>query len=113
TISSLYLRGGTVFILAAMVGSLLLTSRAQSSPLEGACARVDDQLIEVGETLGRCLPVGGDAKGTGVTFGAAAKIAGKWFSDDDVAFTAILPATEKKDDVLYWRAVTFNAFILG
>ena len=49
--------------------------------------------------------MGGDAKGTGVTFGAAAKIAGKWFSDDDIAFTAILPATEKKDDILYWRAV--------
>ena len=48
-----------------------------------------------------------------MTFGAAAKIAGKWFSDDDVAFTAILPATEKNDDVLYWRAVTFNTFILG
>ena len=113
TISSLYLRGGTVFILAAMLGSLLLTNRAASSPLAGAWAPVHDQLIEVGETLGRFLPVGGDAKGTGVTFGAAAKIAGKWFSDDDVAFSAILPATEKKDDNLYWRAVTFNAFILG
>ncbi len=113
TISSLYLRGGTVFILAAMVGSLLLTTRAASSPLAGAWAPVHDQLIEVGETLGRFLPVGGDAKGTGVTFGAAAKIAGKWFSDDDIAFTAILPATEKKDDNLYWRAVTFNSFILG
>jgi transglutaminase-like putative cysteine protease len=113
TISSLYLRGGTVFIFAAMVGSLLLTARAASSPLAGAWAPVHDQLIEVGETLGRFLPVGGDAKGTGVTFGAAAKIAGKWFSDDDVAFTAMLPTTEKKDDNLYWRAVTFNAFILG
>ena len=43
-----------------------------------------------------------------MTFGPRAKIAGKWFSDDDVAFTATLPATEKKDDNLYWRAVTFN-----
>ena len=64
TISSLYLRGGTVFILAAMLGSLLLTTRAASSPLAGAWAPVHDQLIEVGETLGRFLPVGGDAKGT-------------------------------------------------
>ncbi len=112
TISSLYLRGGTVFILVAMVGSLLLMQRAASSPLAGAWAPVHDQLIEVGETLGRFLPVGGDARGTGVTFGASAQIAGKWFSDDDVAFTAILPATEKKDENLYWRAVTFNRFIL-
>ena len=31
TISALYLRGGTVFILGAMVGSLLLTARAASA----------------------------------------------------------------------------------
>ena len=35
TISSLYLRGGTVFILAAMVGSLLLTTRAALEPAGG------------------------------------------------------------------------------
>ena len=56
TISSLYLRGGTVFILAAMLGSLLLTTRAASSPLAGAWAPVHDQLIEVGETLASSCP---------------------------------------------------------
>ena len=113
TISSLYLRGGTVFIVAALLGSLLLTARAHSSPLASAWAPVHDQLLEVGETLGRFLPVGGDAKGTGVNFGEGARIAGKWFSDDGIAFTATLPATEKTDDNLYWRAVTFNTFILS
>ena len=65
TISSLYLRGGTVFILAAMFGSLLLTQRAASSPLAGAWGPVHDQLVEVGETIGRLLPVGGNVRGGG------------------------------------------------
>jgi transglutaminase-like putative cysteine protease len=109
TISSLYLRGGTVFILAAMLGSLVLTQRAASNPLAGAWGPVHDQLIEVGESLARYLPVGGDANGNGVSFGASAKIAGKWFSDDKVAFTATVPTSEKSEN-LYWRAVTFNTF---
>ncbi len=111
TISSLYLRGGTVFIVAAMFGSLVLTYRAASSPLAGAWDGVHDQLIEFGESIGKYLPTGGNARGTGVTFGSSAIIAGKWFSDDNVAFTAQLPATEKRKD-LYWRAVTFNTFDL-
>ena len=65
TISSLYLRGGTVFIFAAMFGSLLLTTRAASSPLAGAWRPVHDQLVEVGETIGRILPVGGNLRGGG------------------------------------------------
>ncbi|HEY6568738.1 MAG TPA: transglutaminaseTgpA domain-containing protein, partial [Candidatus Limnocylindrales bacterium] len=111
TISSLYLRGGTVFIVAALVGSLVLTTRAASSPLAGAWDGVHDQLIDLGETIGRFLPVGGDAKGTGVSFGSAARISGKWFSDENTAFSATLPPGTRKG--LYWRAVTFNAFNLS
>ena len=48
TISSLYLRGGTVFILVAMLGSLLLMQRAASSPLAGAWEPVRQQLVERG-----------------------------------------------------------------
>ncbi len=110
TISSLYLRGGTVFILAAMLGSLVLTARAASNPLAGAWGPVHDQLIEVGESLSKYLPVGGDANGNGVTFGSSAKIAGKWFTDDGIAFTATLPTTEKTAN-LYWRAATFDTFV--
>src|SRR4029077_10522835 len=58
TISSLYLRGGTVFLVAAMIGSMFLTQRAASSPLAGAWSGVDDQLIELGEGISRWLPMG-------------------------------------------------------
>ena len=70
-------------------------ARAASNPLAGAWGPVHDQLIEVGESLSKYLPVGGDANGNGVTFGSSAKIAGKWFTDDGIAFTATLPTTEK------------------
>jgi transglutaminase-like putative cysteine protease len=49
--------------------------------------------------------------GAGVTFGAAARIPEKWFSDDSTAFTAVLPAGTNTG--LYWRAVTFNQFNLA
>ena len=111
TISSLYLRGGTVFIVGALLGSLVLTARAASSPLAGAWDGVHDQLLDLGESIGRFLPVGGDANGTGVNFGSGARIAAKWFSDENTAFTAVLPPGAKKG--LYWRAVTFNTFDLA
>ena len=49
TISSLYLRGGTVFIVAALIGSMFLTQRAASAPLAGAWTGISDQLIELGD----------------------------------------------------------------
>ena len=57
TISSLYLRGGTVFIVAAMAGSMLLTQRAASAPLAGAWTGINDRLIELGEDLSRLAAV--------------------------------------------------------
>jgi transglutaminase-like putative cysteine protease len=110
-IASLYLRSGAVFIALAMVGSLLLTQRAASAPLAGAWQGVDAQLVEVGETLGRLFPVGGDIRGGGgVTFSSTARIGGRWFSDDGVAFVATVPTTLPKDT--YWRAATYDQFLL-
>ena len=91
-ISSLYLRGGTVFILVAMAASLVLTQRASSAPLAGAWQGVGDQLVQVGQDLARLFPVGGDIRGTGgVSFGSTARISGRWVGDDGVAFTAPSP----------------------
>ena len=109
--SELYLRGGTVFVLVAMVASLGLTAKASSSPLAGAWGSIDRQLIGVGEAIQRLFPVGGDVRGTGsVTFGGGARISGRWFSNDDVAFTAVVPAGTPSG--LKWRAGTYDAFQL-
>ena len=109
-LSSLYLRGGTVFIVVAMFGSLVLTQRAASSPLSGAWSGVNDQLIEYGETLSRLFPLGGDARTPGgVRFGSSARISSQWFSDDGVAFVAAVPVDSPLDR---WRAATYDQFSL-
>ncbi len=111
TISSLYLRGGMVFIVAALLGSLVLTYRAASAPLAGAWHGIDSQLVELGETVSRLFPVGGDIRGGGgVTFGSSARIENRWFSDQGVAFQATVPANA---DDMYWRAATYDTFALS
>jgi transglutaminase-like putative cysteine protease len=55
--------------------------------------------------------VGGDLRGGGgVAFGSVARIAGQWFSDDGVAFTAKVPAGS---GVFVWRAATYDTFSLA
>ncbi len=109
-ISALYLRGGAVFILVAMAASLLLTQRAASAPLAGAWDGMDDQLIRIAQDIGRLFPVGGALRGGGgVTFGSTARISDRWFSDDEVAFTATVPA---ETEGLRWRAATYDTFAL-
>ncbi|HSL76464.1 MAG TPA: hypothetical protein VK867_05930, partial [Candidatus Limnocylindrales bacterium] len=50
-ISALYLRGGTVFIIAAITGSLALTAAASSKPLAGAWTDVGARVVEWGQFL--------------------------------------------------------------
>jgi transglutaminase-like putative cysteine protease len=109
-IAGLYLRGGTVFIALAVVGSLVLTQRAASAPLAGAWKGIDRQLIELSEEFSRYLPMGGDLRAIGgVTFGSAARIPDRWYSDQGVAFRASVPLDAPE---LYWRAATYDAFVL-
>ena len=57
TISALYLRGGTIFIIAAISGSLLLTNAASSAPLAGAWTDVGRARHRVGP-VPREVPAG-------------------------------------------------------
>jgi transglutaminase-like putative cysteine protease len=108
TISAMYLRGGTVFIVLAMLGAGLLTTRAASNPLANAWDGVDDQLIAFGERISRFLPMGGALRPIGgVQFGEVARIGDTWITDPGIAFTATIPATE---DNLKWRAATYDTY---
>ena len=94
----------------AMTGSLLLTQRAASAPLAGAWDGIDDQLIRFAQDVGRLFPVGGALRGGGgVTFGSTARISDRWYTDEEVAFTATVPAETKG---LRWRAATYDTFAL-
>ena len=109
-ISGLYLRGGTVFIGIAVVGSLLLTRFAASDPLAGAWTDVSVQVVEWSRAIERFLPEGGSGVAFSPTFGSSATIGTKWFTNDDPAMTIEVPPTEV--DVPYWRAVTFDQLVL-
>ena len=108
TISGMYLRGGTVFIVLAMVGAGLLTQRAASNPLAGAWDGVDEQLIAFGEKVSRFLPMGGALRPIGgVQFNDVARIGDTWFTDPGIAFTATIPDTE---DDIKWRAKSYDTY---
>ncbi|HEU0244626.1 MAG TPA: transglutaminase domain-containing protein [Candidatus Limnocylindrales bacterium] len=111
TISSMYLRGGTVFIVLALVGSMALTQRAASSPLEGAWEGVGRNLVSFGESISRLLPMGGALRPIGgVQFGQDARISDTWITDAGVAFSATVPAAAEG---LKWRAATYDSFELN
>jgi transglutaminase-like putative cysteine protease len=108
TISALYLRGGTIFIVGAMAASMLLTTRAASAPLAGAWSGVGNRLVDMGAEISRLLPLGGAVRPLGkLQFGSVARVSSKWFSDGRVAFTATVPAEFQEQR---WRAATYDAY---
>jgi transglutaminase-like putative cysteine protease len=77
-ISTLYLRGGTVFIIAAITGSLVLTGAASSAPLAGAWTDVGARVVEWGQFLERFLPSSRSGRSLGPTFGDTSVIQAVW-----------------------------------
>jgi len=83
-ISALYLRGGTVFIIAAISGSLALTAAASSAPLAGAWTDVGARAVEWGQFLERYLPVSRSGRSLGPTFGQTTVIQTVWSTSDQL-----------------------------
>ncbi len=111
SVSALYLRGGTVFIVGAVIASLFLTQQAASSPLAGAWTGLNRQLVQFTKQFQGYFPVGGDVRGGGgVSFGPTAQIGNQWFSDAGIAFTADVPPAAKG---LKFVATTYDVFALG
>jgi Transglutaminase-like superfamily/Domain of unknown function (DUF4129) len=94
-IAALYLRGGTVFIVAAITGSLLLTNAASSAPLSGAWTDVGARLVEWGQWLQPFLPDSGSGRSLGPTFGDTARIGTTWHTNDQLQLQVELAAPEK------------------
>jgi hypothetical protein len=112
SISGVYLRGGTLFITAAIGGALLLTNVASSDPLRGAWGGVSASLIELSRSFQKFLPTGGNSVSFGADFDpSGTRISGRWNPDDSLEATIQLPPDEKRD--IYWRVVTFDQFALN
>lgn len=111
SVSGLYLRGGAVFIAAAVVGSLFLTATASSAPLQGAWKSVPGTLIQLSQWLQRYLPLGGESRNPGVViFGENSPITGSWSQESGTAFIAHLPASETER--FKWRVSTYAQYNL-
>jgi transglutaminase-like putative cysteine protease len=108
SVRSLYLRGGTAFIVLAVAGSLVLTATASSAPLQGRLTEVSERLYDVSQWLQRYLPIGGNSRPGAAGFGATAKIQGQWTTTGAPTATVILPQGE--NEKFYWRAVTYDQF---
>ena len=94
TISALYLRGGTVFIIAAISGSLLLTNAASSAPLAGAWTDVGARVIEWGQFLEKFLPASRSSRSIGPTFGDTTRIGLTWNTSNEPQLRVEFPADE-------------------
>ena len=94
SIASLYMRGGTVFIIAAITGSLLLMSAASSAPLAGAWTDVGARLVEWGQWLQPYLPDPGNGRSLGPSFGDSARIGQTWHTNDQLQLTVQLAEPE-------------------
>ncbi len=109
SISSIYLRGGTIFIVGAVLGSLVLTGTASSAPLQSAWTGVGASLVELGRSWQKYLPAGGNTISFGADFDpSGTSIGGLWNPSQTEEMTITLPADAPKD--LYWRAVAFDQF---
>jgi transglutaminase-like putative cysteine protease len=111
TVGSLYLRGGTVFILAAIFGSLTLTATARSAPLAGFWDDARPALVEVSQWLQRIIPAAPDARSVGVpSFGQQVTIGGVWSTSNDPALVIFRKPGD--DRPFYWRATAYDTFTL-
>jgi transglutaminase-like putative cysteine protease len=106
TISSIYLRGGTMFIVVAVGASVLLTQTASSKPLAGAWDGLEEGLIGVSQAVSRFLPTGGSSRAIGLAFGPNAQIGQVWTTDQSIAVTIQRNPTD--NGTYYWRAYTYD-----
>jgi len=105
SISAVYLRGGTMFIVFTVVASFVLTQTAASAPLAGAWTGVEDQILQVSRSVARFLPQGGSPRSLGLQFGPGA-LGQVWTQTPGVALTITRDANDKVP--YYWRVETHD-----
>ncbi|HEY4190664.1 MAG TPA: transglutaminase domain-containing protein [Candidatus Limnocylindrales bacterium] len=109
TVGQLYIQGGALFVVGAIVGSILLTWTASSAPLQGVWQDLPHSLQALSQALQKFAPAGGDIRGLGVVgFGDNVTTSGLWEPSDNVAFRAQL--LTGPDDTFKWRAGTYATY---
>lgn len=109
-ISGLYLRGGTIFIVAAVTGSLVLTQVASSDPLSGMWTNMSGRLIEWSRAIERFLPAPASGISLGPSFGPTAEVRGYWVTNESPALTIELE--DPTGEVPYWAAWVYDTYAM-
>jgi transglutaminase-like putative cysteine protease len=108
-VGQLYLGGGAMFVVAAIVGSVLLTWTASSAPLQGLWQDLPHSLQSLSEALKKFAPPGTDLRGLGVVgFGDDVTTSGVWQPSDNIAFRAQLAPGANIQ--FKWRAGTYATY---
>ena len=89
-IASLYLRGGTIFIVLTVAGSLLLTNVARSQPLAGVWTDLGAEVIDWSRGFSAWLPRSGTGPQLAPEFGPNSVVQGSWVTSDEPVFTVPL-----------------------
>ena len=111
-VGSLYLRGGSVFIVIAVLGALTLTANARSAPLAGFWDDAKPALVDISQWLQRIVPAAPDSRSLGVpSFGAQVSIGGIWSTVREPALSIQRPPGDEYP--YYWRATTYDTFTLN
>ena len=111
TVTSLYLRGGTIFILLAVFGSLTLTATARSAPLAGFWDDARPALVEISQWLQRIIPPNPNSRNLGIpTFGQQVTIGGVWNTSNEPALEITRTAGDQNH--YYWRATAYDTFTM-
>lgn len=102
-----YLRGGTTFVVTAVIAAFVLTASASSAPLAGAWGGIDEVLIDVGSRLKGWFPYLTPPQGPAFAeFGGQSPITGVWTTDDKIAFSVTRRTGDER--VYYWRAAVYD-----
>lgn len=107
SLSGFYLRGGTAFIVAAVLGSLVLTSTAASAPLSSLWHGADQRLVELTHDLDAIFRGGGP--GTRIQpldFLSSTRITGHWTTSETPELQ--IKVNDKGD--YHWAAVAYDYF---
>jgi hypothetical protein len=103
-----HLRGGMVFAVAAVAGSLMLTAVASSQPLSGPLNDLNNNAESALSWLGGYLPGGGQSRvQPPADFGSTAPITSSFSASPNPVFTVGLASGSVS---LHWRLVAYDTF---
>lgn len=106
SLSSFYLRGGTAFIVAAVLGALVLTSTAASAPLSSLWRGADQRLVAITQDLDAIFRGGGNSRIVTPQFLSTTRITDSWTTSTTDELQISVPG----DGDFHWAGAAYDSF---